>query len=108
MRFWRDQTIVAAICAAAGFWLLAVGSRPCVASSSLPGTCLLSWPDWVFSFSGAIFGGRLFLWFFMSQTKEKYLRQWIETLERATGLKWFSGLMKWWFVVGMRDDKSNA
>jgi hypothetical protein len=108
MRFWRDQTIVAAICAAAGLWLLTVGSWPCAASSNLSGMCSFSWPKWVFAFSWGIFGGRLFLWFFMSQRKEKNLRQWFDAVEQATGIKWVSAMLKWWFVVGMRDDKSNA
>jgi hypothetical protein len=44
----------------------------------------------------------------MSQSKEKDLRGRFEALERVTGMKWLSSLLKWWFVVGMRDDKTNA
>jgi hypothetical protein len=107
MRFWRDQAIVAAVCAAAGVWLLTVGSWPC-AASTLSGGCSFSWPGWVFAFSWGIFGGRLVPWFFLSQSKEKDLREKFEAIGRATGMKWVSSLLKWWFVVGIRDDKSNA
>jgi hypothetical protein len=108
MRFWRDQAIVAAVCAAAGFWLLTAGPWPCAVLPDLSGECSFSWQGWVFTFSWGIFGCRLFLWFFMSQTKENDLRRRFEALEQATGMNWVSGLLKWWFVVGMRDDRTNA
>jgi hypothetical protein len=108
MRFWRDQAIVGAICAVAGLWLLTLGSWPCAVSPDLSGACSFSWPGWVFAFSWGIFGCRLFLWFFMSQKKEEDLCQRFEAIEQVTGIRWVSVLLKWWFVVGIRDDKSNA
>ena len=109
MRFWRDQAIVAAICAAATTWVAILGSWPCVASSpDDPSNCWMSWPGWLVAISWGVFGSRTFQWFAVSRAREDRLRNSIDMIERTIGIKWVSSLLRWLFVVGIRNDQTNA